>query len=104
MYNNIAAARAVYREFYINFDGFLTPKPGQKCPNCTGVNFPKVWRHFDNRNMFLWNFMFSQNSAYFGGIASGGSFFLKNDHILKKQPQIQITLVVLPPAGRFFEK
>ena len=28
--------------------------------------------------------------------------FLKNDHILKKQPQIQLTLVVLSPAGRFF--
>jgi hypothetical protein len=29
---------------------------------------------------------------------------LKNDVILKQITQIQLTLVVLPPAGRFFEK
>ena len=45
-------------------DVLLTPKPVQKYPNCTGKNFPKVWRHLDNRNMFVWNFMFFCNGIY----------------------------------------
>ena len=46
---------------------------------------------------------FSSGSLFKSPVAPTASRF-KQITVFEKYPQIQLTLVVLPPAGRFFEK